>query len=103
LANADSGATGNYLALADISVLRDVRISSVSEQISVSVANGTQLRSTHHGYVDVPEHGAMLAHIFPQLKIYIFLNSNAVFHFLNYEVGILVACGMQSSSIIVTN
>ena len=64
LANADSGATGNYLALADISVLRDVRISSVSEQISVSVANGTQLRSTHHGYLDVPEHGAMLAHIF---------------------------------------
>ena len=67
-ANADSGTTGNYLAVADISVLRDVCISSPTEQISVAVANGTLLQSTHHGYLDVPGHGAMIAYIFPQLK-----------------------------------
>jgi hypothetical protein len=67
-ANADSGATGNYLTLADIRVLRDLRISEPNEQISVAVANGTLLQSTHHGFLDVPGHGAMIAYIFPQLK-----------------------------------
>ena len=68
LANADSGATGHYLTMADISVLRDVRISSSADQISVAVANGTLLQSTHHGFLDVPGHGAMIAYIIPQLK-----------------------------------
>ena len=68
LANADSGATGNYLTLADIRVLRDVRTSTAVEQISVAVATGTLVRSTHHGYLDVPGHGPMIAYIFPQLK-----------------------------------
>ena len=68
LANADSGATGNYLTVEDIGVLRDVCISSHTEQIAVAVANGTLLQSTHHGYLDVPGHGAMIAYIFPQLK-----------------------------------
>ena len=67
-ANADSGATGNYLAVADISALRDVCISSPSQQISVAVADGALLQSTHHGFLDVPGHGPMLAYIFPQLK-----------------------------------
>ncbi len=68
LANVDSGATGNYLTLADIHVLRDVQISNQVEQISVAVANGMLLRSTHHGFLDVPGHGQMIAHIFPALK-----------------------------------
>ena len=68
LANADSGATGNYLTVADIGVLRNVCLSSQTDQISVAVANGTLLQSTHHGYLDVPGHGAMIAYIFPQLK-----------------------------------
>ena len=68
LSNADSGATGNYLALADISVLRNVTLSSPLEQISVEVATGTLTKSTHHGYLDVPGHGAMIAYVFPQLK-----------------------------------
>ena len=67
-ANADSGATGNYLTVGDISVLRDVCFSSPTQQISVAVANGTLLQSTHHGFLDVPGHGAMIAYIFPQLK-----------------------------------
>ena len=68
LANADSGATGTYLRLADIKVLRDVKISSTTDQITVAVAEGTLIKSTHHGYLDVPGHGAMIAHIFPQLQ-----------------------------------
>jgi len=66
--NADSGATGNYLTVADISVLRDVCTSSPAQQITVAVANGTLLQSTHHGFLDVPGYGAMIAYIFPQLK-----------------------------------
>ncbi len=54
--------------MADINVLRDVHLSEVNEQISVAVANGTLLRSTHHGFLDVPGHGPMLAYVFPQLK-----------------------------------
>ena len=68
LANADSGATGTYLRLADIKVLRDVKSSSTTDQITVAVAEGTLIKSTHHGYLDVPGHGAMIAHIFPQLQ-----------------------------------
>ena len=68
LANADSGATGTYLRLADIKVLRDVKMSSPKDQITVAVAEGTLIKSTHYGYLDVPGHGPMLAHIFPQLQ-----------------------------------
>ena len=53
LSNADSGATGNYIRLADINVLRDVRVSTPSEQIAVAVADGNLLHSTHHGFFDV--------------------------------------------------
>ena len=67
-ANADSGATGNYLTVADIGVLRDVCISAPAQRIAVAVANGTLLQSTHHGFLDVPGHGPMIAYIFPQLK-----------------------------------
>jgi len=67
LANADSGATGTYLRIQDIQVLRNVKVSSQAEQITVAVAEGTLIRSTHHGYLDVPGHGSMIAHIFPQL------------------------------------
>ena len=68
LANADSGATGNYLGLPDMKILRDVKVSSPTERIAVAVAEGTLIYSTHHGYLDVPAHGPMMAYIFPQLK-----------------------------------
>ena len=67
LTNADSGATGTYLRIEDIQVLRNVKVSLPADQITVAVAEGTLIRSTHHGYLDVPGHGAMIAHIFPQL------------------------------------
>ena len=66
-ANADSGATGTYLALADRSVLRELQTSTAAEQIEVRVADGNIIRSTHYGYLDVPGHGAMIAHVFPHL------------------------------------
>ena len=68
LANADSGATGTYLRLEDTKVLRDLKVSLPVHQITVAVAEGTLIKSTHHGYLDVPGHGPMLAHIFPQLR-----------------------------------
>ena len=68
LANADSGASENYLTLSDMKILRDIKASSPTERIAVEVANGTLIYSTHHGYLDVPAHGPMMAHIFPQLK-----------------------------------
>ena len=74
LANADSGATGTYLRLADINVLRDVKMSSPTDQITVAVAEGTLIKSTHYGFLDVPGHGAMIAHIFPQLSGSLSLN-----------------------------
>ena len=61
IANADAGATGNYLSLADITCLRDIKISTPQEQIEVQVANGKTELSSHHGYVDVPGAGAMIA------------------------------------------
>ena len=68
IANADSGASGNYLTFSDMHTLRDVKVSTPTEQIAVAVANGTLIQSSHHGYLDVPAHGPMMAYIFPQLK-----------------------------------
>ncbi len=60
LANLDSGTTGTYLRLENIKILRDMKSSAPAE--------GTLIRSTHHGYFNVLGHGAMLVHIFPQLR-----------------------------------
>ena len=68
LSNADSGATGNYIRLADMNVLRDVRVSAPEEQIAVAVADGNLIHSSHHGFLDVPGHGAMIAYVFPQRR-----------------------------------
>ena len=32
------------------------------------IADGNLLKSTHHGFLDVPGHGSMIAHVFPQLR-----------------------------------
>lgn len=68
LANADSGATGTYLTVSDIKVLNNVQLSAITEQISVSVATGALIHSTHHGYLNIPGHGSIRAYVFPQLK-----------------------------------
>jgi hypothetical protein len=66
--DADSGATEKPLAVADISLLRDVCISSPAQRIAITVVNDTLLQSTNHSFLDVPGHGLMIAYILPQLK-----------------------------------
>jgi hypothetical protein len=51
-----------------MNVLRDVRVSAPEEQIAVAVADGNLIHSSHHGFLDVPGHGAMIAYVFPQLR-----------------------------------
>ena len=67
-ATADTGATGTYLKLEDIGVIRDIILSSVGDQVVVAVADGTLLKSTHHGFLNIPGHGKIIAHVLPQLK-----------------------------------
>ncbi len=67
-ATSDTGATGTYVQPCDMSALHDVKNSAPGEQIVVAVANGTLLHSTHHGYLKIPGHGSILAHVLPQLK-----------------------------------
>ena len=67
-ATSDTGATGTYLKLADIGVLQDITLSSAGDQIVVAVADGTLLKSTHHGFLNIPDHGKIVAHVLPQLK-----------------------------------
>ena len=43
-------------------------MSSPTDPITVAVAEETLIKSTHYGFLDVPGHGAMIAHIFSQLK-----------------------------------
>ena len=66
-ATSDTGATGTYLKLSDIGVLEDITLSSAGDQIVVAVADGTLLKSTHHGFLSIPGHGKILAHVLPQL------------------------------------
>ena len=66
--DADVGATGDYLTVTDISLLRDVCISAPAQQITVTLTDGTCAQSTHHGFLDVLGHGATIAYLFPQLE-----------------------------------
>ena len=43
-------------------------MSTPEEQIAVAVSDGNLLHSSHHGFLDVPGHGAMIAYAFPQLR-----------------------------------
>ena len=64
-ANADTGATGHYLSIKDISFLRDIKLCTPATQILVQVANGEVSISSHYGYLDIPGAGSMLAYLFP--------------------------------------
>lgn len=68
MAVVDGGASGHYFKLSDISLIRDVKMSPICDRIDVAVADGKILRSTHHGYLDVPGHRPMMAYVFPELK-----------------------------------
>jgi hypothetical protein len=68
LANSDSGATGNYLAFHDIRWLTNVVTTPAKSAITVYIADGNTIRSTHRGTLHVPSVGDMVAYIFPGLK-----------------------------------
>ena len=65
--NADTGTTGNFIALPDAAALLD--ITPVANGISVSLPNGQVIRSTHTATLNLPSLplSARAAHIFPSL------------------------------------
>jgi hypothetical protein len=67
-ATSDTGATGTYLKSSDVGALQDITLSSAVDQIVVAVADGTLLKSTHHGFLNIPGHGKIIAHVLPRLK-----------------------------------
>ena len=64
-ANADTGTTGNYFAIKDISMLRNV--TKTDTGIAVMQPDGSSVTSTHTGILDIPTVGFTIAHIFPTL------------------------------------
>ena len=65
LANSNAGTTGNYFALYDISVQRDVRMTDF--KISVKQPHEYFITSTHIGVLDISTIGSTTAHVFPTL------------------------------------
>ena len=66
--NADSGSTGTYLAVRDKHVLTDIQPCTGNSRISVKVANGQNIISSHTGNLMVPSGHMLRAHIFPELN-----------------------------------
>lgn len=66
--NADTGTTGHYISAGDIHHLSNLQ--PTSEGISVQMPNGTFIKSTHTGELNIPNlpAGAKFAHVFPDLK-----------------------------------
>lgn len=67
LINADTGATGNFMSIDDMSYLVDVR--RAEQPIAVQLPNGAHIWSTHTALLDIPSLPlpARTAHIFPDL------------------------------------
>ena len=71
MANADTGTTGNFLALKDINCLSNVREATSTESISVQMPNGKEIKSSHTGelhYPNLPGGGGIPAHVFKELQ-----------------------------------
>ena len=66
--NADSGSSGTYIAVRDISALTDIRPSTSTSRIGVTVANGSTMYSSHIGYLTLPSGHLLKAHIFEELN-----------------------------------
>ena len=65
--NPDTGTTGNYITMHDMSILKDVRATRFG--IKVKMPNGTVIKSTHVGLLpnEMIPLEARLCHIFPEL------------------------------------
>ena len=68
MANADTGATGSYIATWDINCLHNVRTCTPESQISVQVANGQVISSSHVGNLQIPDGSTLKAYIFPGIS-----------------------------------
>ena len=68
LANADSGATGSYIAMRDTKCLNSVVPCTVATQVSVQVANGQVIVSSHVGELHAPDGSKLKAYIFPSIS-----------------------------------
>ena len=66
--NADSGSSGTYIAVRDVSNLTDVQPSTHASRIGVMVANGQTIFSTHTGTLSLPSGHSLTAHIFSDLN-----------------------------------
>jgi len=63
--NADTGTTGMFFACKDITVLREVILDE--HGISVKQPDGSIVKSTHRGILDIPTIGSTTAYVFPTL------------------------------------
>ena len=66
--NADSGSTGTYIAVRDKNALTDIQPCTAFSRISVTVANGQNILSSHTGNLVVPSGHVLRAHIFSELN-----------------------------------
>jgi hypothetical protein len=64
MADADTGATGSYIATRDTQCLNNIVSCTPSLQISVQVANGQIITSSHEGELQVPDGIILKAFIF---------------------------------------
>jgi hypothetical protein len=70
LANADTGTTGHYFAIKDISTLSNVRKAHKHEKIGVTMPNGLTIHNSHIGELNLTALpiNARRAYIFPDLQ-----------------------------------
>ena len=66
--NADSGSSGTYVSIRDSSALFDVRATTQSSRIDVTVANGETIFSSHTGSLKLPSGHLLRAHIFSEFN-----------------------------------
>ena len=67
-ANADSGASGNYVAVRDTNCLHNVIPCSSTSKILVQVANNQTIVSSHTGELHAPDGSILKAYIFPGIS-----------------------------------
>ena len=82
--NADSGSSGTYICVRDISALTDIQPSTSTSRIGVTVADGNTMFSSHTGRLTLPSGHSLLAYIFEDLNTSLLSISDLVD--IGYEV-----------------
>ncbi len=67
-ANADTGASGSYIATRDVDCLYNLKPCTASTQISVKVASGNIIMSSHIGELRIPDGSTLTAYVFPGIS-----------------------------------